>query len=391
MKVLICGVDGYIGFALAQKLLNEGIDVVGVDSFLRRDMVKEVGSISAIPIQGMAQRQAELQKKFSGEFKFYVCDIATDYGMISKIIKEEQPDSIINLAQQPSAPYSMISPEKAIFTQNNNSNAIVNLLWAMKDFTPETSMVTLGTMGEYGLPDVDIPEGYFEVNFRKRKRILPFPRQGGSFYHVSKVQTTDNIMFACQAWGLKVTDIMQGVVYGTKTKTMDDFNDNLRTRFDFDECFGTMINRAVTSTIIGEPITLFGIGQQTRGYIALEDSIQCLTLAAMQPPTESDSFKGHRVVNQWDELYSCEHIAKEVVKIGQKEFKLDAQPLNIENPRIEKEKHYYNPDHQKIYDLGFKPIKTFRETVIDMFADLLPYKKRISDYRHKIMPKIKWK
>jgi UDP-sulfoquinovose synthase len=392
MEILICGVDGYIGFPLAQKFVNMGFNVVGIDSFLRRDMVSEVGSISAIPIKGMAQRQSELSKQFSGSFNFIVCDIARDYEMIAKIIRDAQPDVIVNLAQQPSAPYSMISPKHANFSQNNNNNGILNLLWAMKEYSPDTPMVTLGTMGEYGLPDVDIPEGYFEVTYRRRKRTLPFPRQGGSFYHVSKVQATDNVVFACQSWGLKVTDIMQGVVYGTRTKTMGEHNNQaLQTRFDFDECFGTMINRAVTCAIIGEPITLFGSGKQTRGYIALEDSIQCLTLAAMQSPTDEDSVKGHRVVNQWDELYSCEQIAKEVSKIGSKKFGLDIQPINIENPRVETEKHYYNPDHQKIYDLGFKQTQKFNETVIDMFADLLTQKKRISDYKHKIMPKIKWK
>jgi len=303
MKVLITGIDGYIGFPLSLHLLERGHEVVGIDNFLRRRMVEEVGSQSATPIQPMEKRLKVVKEILGKEIAFHRGDML-DYDFLKSILHKYKPDSIVNFAQIPAAPYSMIDAKHAAFTQQNNTIGILNLMWAMMEETPDCHVTTLGTMGEYGQPNMPIPEGFFEVEYKGMKDRLPFPRQSGSFYHWSKVQSSDNAFYGCLVWDLKATDIMQGVVHGVHTEeTAQD--ERLITRFDFDEVFGTMINRACACLLIGHPMLPYGLGEQTRGYIALRDSIQCLTISTENPPTEKDSVHGYRVLNQFDECYSC--------------------------------------------------------------------------------------
>lgn len=392
MKILVCGVDGYIGFPLTQHLLNRGHDVFGIDCFLRRKMVKEVGSDTIIPIASIQKRIKDLEEAFEGKFRFYPLDIANpnNYSKLKTLFRKEKFESILNLAQQPSAPYSMIDAKHANFTQRNNIQGLMNILWAMHEELPKSHVITLGTMGEYMEPNMPIPEGFFEVEFEGMKDVLHFPRLGNSFYHLSKTHSTHNAYFACRIWDIFSTDIHQGVVYGTRTEEMGD-NLDLRTRFDIDECFGTMINRAVVCAIIGHPIVPYGVGEQTRGYIALRDSIQCLTLAAEKPPTDEDSIRGYRVLNQFDEAYSCNELAVKVQQVASEKFGLEVEVKNIENPRVEKEIHYYNPHHEKLVKMGFRPTKTLDEELVVMFEDLIPNKERILKHNDKIMPKIRWR
>jgi len=387
MRILVCGVDGYIGFPLTIHLLKRGHEVYGVDCFYRRKMVRERGLESIIPIADWNTREKELKR--IGNFHFKQIDIAEDYERLKLVFKDFRPEGIVNLAQQPSAAYSMIDPRHANFTMRNNVQGLLNIFWAMRDYTPESHVVTLGTMGEYGFPNMPIPEGFFEIEFEGMKDIVPFPRQTNSVYHTSKVQATDLAWMACRVWELRATDIHQGVVYGTRTEDMD--NPALRTRFDVGECFGTMINRAVACAVMGHPIVPYGTGMQNRGYIALRDSIRCLTLAVENRPTDDDSIHGYRVINQFDECYTCNELGEKVKKVANEKFGLNATIQHIENPRVEAEVHYYNPHHEKLYKMGWRPTRTLEEELVTMFEDLIPLKERMLKFKDKIIPKIKWR
>ncbi len=340
MKVLILGMDGYIGWSLALHQLAIGNEVCGIDNFSRRKHVEEVGSWSATPILPMEKRLEILKKEYDNKISFYEGDL-TNPQFTNDVVKNFQPDGIVHLAEQASAPYSMIDQEHTIYTQSNNVLGTLNVVYAMRNHSPKAHLVKLGTMGEYGTPDMDIAEGFIEVEFRGKKAKIPFPRFAGSWYHWSKVHDSNNITFACKLWDLKSTDIMQGVVYGTRTNEIKD-ETNL-TRFDFDEVFGTVINRYCAQAVIGHPLTVYGKGGQTRGFLALVDSIQCISLLLDNPPEQGE----YRVVNQFDEQYQVSELAQRVKAIGDKKG-LNVELQNIENTRVEKEEHYYKVDHEHL-------------------------------------------
>jgi nucleoside-diphosphate-sugar epimerase len=277
----------------------------------------------------------------------------------------------------------MIDVRHCNYTQYNNIIGHNNILFAIKDHKPDCHLLKLGTMGEYGTPNIDIPEGFFELEFRGRKDKLPFPRQPGSWYHLTKVHDTWNLMFANKIWGIRATDVMQGVVHGVKT--LDMINDDLLTRYDFDEVFGTAINRFVAQAVIGHELTPYGKGGQTRGYLALRDSLQCFALAVENPPEERE----YRVFNQFEECYSANELAERVSKVS-KEFGLEGKIWNIPNLRIEAEEHYYKPDMKRLPKLGFKPTNSLEEELKITIPKILEYKDRIESKRSCIMPKIKW-
>jgi UDP-sulfoquinovose synthase len=382
MRTLILGIDGYIGWSLAMHLAKRGHIVSGIDNFARRANVQNLGSQSAIPILDMEERLSAFKRIHGKNISFFEGDLL-DYNFLADVVKQTHPDCIVHLAEQPSAPFSMIDRNHAVYTQHNNIEGTLNVLYAMKEFVPESHLVKLGTMGEYGTPDIDIPEGFFEIEFRGRKDILPFPRQPGSLYHLSKVHDSANIMFACRVWKLCSTDIMQGVVYGTRTQEMVD--DSLMTRFDFDESFGTVINRYCAEAVVGLPLTPYGQGKQKRGFIDLVDSIQCLTLAIENPAAKGE----YRVFNQLDEVYSIAELAERVVKSARK-LGIDVKIKNLQNPRIEKEQHYYKVDHERLRKLGFNPIRTLEETLAIMLKDLSKYRYRVLEKSEVILPKTTW-
>jgi UDP-sulfoquinovose synthase len=382
VKTLVLGIDGYIGWSLAMHLAKRGHTVSGVDNFARRTNVESVGSHSAIPLLDMPERVSAFKKIHGENLSFFQGDLL-DYDFLADVIKQTHPDSIVHLAEQPSAPFSMIDRNHAIYSQHNNVEGTLNVLYAMKDLVPDCHLVKLGTMGEYGTPNIDIPEGFFEIEYRGRKDMLPFPRQPHSMYHLSKVHDTANVMFACRVWKLCSTDIMQGVVYGTRTQEMID--ESLMTRFDFDESFGTVINRYCAEAVIGLPLTPYGQGKQKRGFIDLVDSIQCLTLALENPAARGE----YRVFNQLDEVYSIGELAEKVVKVAKK-LGINATIKNVENPRTEKAEHYYKVDHEHLRKLGFKPTRTLEETAEIMLKDLSMFKDRILEKSEAILPKTLW-
>ena len=383
MRIFIAGVDGYLGWPLAMYLSSRGHEVAGADCYYRRDWVAEMGSQSALPIKRMTDRLQAFREHFGANLQFTRGDIK-DYNFVWNLLKAFRPEAIVHLAEMPSAAYSMIDVQHCIFTHTNNLHGTINILHALRDACPDAHLVKLGTMGEYGTPNIDIPEGFFEIDYRGRKDTLPFPKRAGSWYHQTKVHDTNNIMMACRIWGLKSTDIMQGVVFGTRIDEMGD-DERLLTRFDFDQCFGTAINRFCSQAVVGLPITPYGKGHQKRGFLPLRDSMQCLTIAIENQPQNGE----YRVFNQFEEVYDLTDLAFKVQKIAG-ELGLQAEVRNVENPRIELEEHYYNPDHKCLMDLGYEPSHDMEGKLGRMLEDLIKYKHRIMARSHALMPDIYW-
>jgi len=383
VKIFIPGMDGYIGWSLALRQLSLGNEVYGIDNFSRRKNVDEMGSHSAIPILKMEDRIKVLKKQFDDKISFFEGDLV-DPKFSDEVIKKFQPDVIVHLAEQPSAPFSMIDQEHNVYTHKNNVIGTLNLVYSIKRHAPKAHLVKLGTMGEYGFDHgLEIPEGFYEVEFRGKKAKVPFPRLAGSWYHWTKVHDSNNIMFACKLWGLRSTDIMQGIVYGTRTKEIE--NNDYNNRYDFDEAFGTVLNRFCAQAVIGYPLTVHGSGGQTRGFLALSDCIQCISLLIENPPNDGE----YRVVNQFDEQYSVLELAEKVQKIGNKKG-LNIEIKSKENPRMESEKHYYKVDHDTLKKLGFKRTREIDDELNVMLDDLIPNKKRIEQKKDVIVKGIKW-
>ncbi len=383
MRVFIAGIDGYLGWSLAQYLASRGHEIAGADAFFRRQWVEEMGSASATPIVSFKERLEAFDERFGASIPFWEGDLC-EWNLVEEIFREFQPDAVVHLGECPSAPYSMIDRNHTVFVQRNNILNSLNLIFAVKEIRPDAHLVKLGTMGEYGTPNVDIPEGFFEIDYRGRRDRLPFPRQAGSWYHWSKVHGSNNIMFACRLYGLRATDVMQGVVFGTRIDEMGD-DERLLTRLDFDEAFGTVINRYCCQAVVGEPLTPYGKGRQKRGFLPLRDSMQCLTLALENPPEAGE----YRVFNQFEETYDVHELALKVQKVAQK-LALDVAVRHVVNPRRELEEHYYNPDHQHLFDLGYEPTHDVEAEMEIMLRDLLEYRDRIADKKDVLLPKVHW-
>jgi UDP-sulfoquinovose synthase len=383
MRVFIAGIDGYLGWALAQHLTARGHEVGGADIFFRRDWVEEMGSWSAIPISPMKERLIALEERIGRDVAFWEGDLR-DYEFVEEALRDFEPEAVVHLGECPSAPYSMMDREHAVFVQQNNIVSTFNLLFTLKELFPSAHLVKLGTMGEYGTPDVDIPEGFFDVEFRGRRDRLPFPRQAGSWYHWSKVHGSNNLMFACKVYGLSATDVMQGVVFGTSTGELGD-DDRLRTRLDFDQAFGTAINRFCCQAVIEHPLTLYGAGSQKRGFLPLRDSMQCLGIAIENPPAPGE----YRVLNQFAEVYNVSELATVVQSVAS-EYGVHVPIANLENPRAEQQDHHYQPDHDRLFQLGYRPSHGVEDEVRLMIGDLLPYRDRIRAKVSCLIPDIRW-
>ena len=384
MSVLVLGADGYIGFPLCMRLANIGYNVVGVDNFLRRKLVAEVGADSATPIGSMSERLEWFERSFQKKIHFEYGDLR-DYDFVDYIFTKYRPEAVVHLGEQASAPYSMIDVNHAVFTQTNNLVGTLNILYAMNKRVPDCHLVKMGSMGEYGFPNIDIPEGPLEVKYKGRKDTLPFPKRAFTdWYYWSKVHDSNNIMLACQIWGLRATDIMQGIVYGTRTE--ETLDNHLLTRFDVDAVFGTVFNRFCAQAVLGCKLTTYGKGGQKIPVIALRSTVQCLVLMIQNPAEKGE----YRVVHQLDEVCRVSEIAERIKKIANNSG-LGTEIASIENPRAEDEQeHYYNPVHGKLYQLGFQATHSFEEEVRVTLADLFSYKSRLIATKEYLMPKVYW-
>jgi UDP-sulfoquinovose synthase len=383
MRILILGGDGYLGWATAMRFSNRGHEVHVVDNYLRRQAHREAGTDSLTPIAfGLPERVAvwkEITGKDIGVTEGDLCD----WRVTEQVFRDFRPEAVVHYGEMPSAPYSMKDREHAVFTQTNNVVNTLNVLWAIRDLAPDCHLVKLGTMGEYGTPNIDIEEGYLEINHNGRTDQLPFPKLPGSMYHLSKVHDSHNIHFACRVWGVRATDLNQGVVYGIETEeTLLD--DRLLTRFDYDDVFGTALNRFCVQAVIGHPLTVYGTGGQTRGYLNIVDTLQCVELAVAHRAERGEM----RVFNQFTEQFSVRELAEIVQKAGA-EVGLDVEVQSIDNPRVEKEDHYYNAKHTKLLDLGLAPHPLSEALVESMFGVIQRYQDRvIADH---ILPRDRWR
>jgi len=381
MRVLILGGDGYLGWPTAMRFSARGHEVSVVDDFSRRRWHEEAGTGSLTPIADLEQRIAAWKELSGDEIRSFVGPVQ-DGDFLDGVVAETRPEAVIHYGQQASAPYSMASREKAVETQYANVIGNLNLLFAIRDHVPDCHLVKLGTMGEYGQPDIDIEEGYIEIEHKGRKDTLPFPKLPASLYHCSKVHDSTNIHFACRTWGLRATDLNQGVVYGIETEE-GSRDERLITRFDYDEIFGTVLNRFCLQAVIGHPLTVYGAGTQTRGFLNIRDTLACVELAALNP-AEAGEF---RVFNQFTEQFSVIDLAHLVKHAGEHLGYL-VEIQHCENPRVEKEEHYYNAVHTKLLDLGLEPTLLGEELVESMIHTIERHKDRVIE--SSIDPRTRW-
>jgi UDP-sulfoquinovose synthase len=383
MRILILGGDGYLGWPTAMHFSRLGHQVHVVDSYLRRRAHDENGTDSLTPIAAGLPARVAAWKEVSGQDITFTEGDLTEPQVVDAVFREFEPETIVHYGEMPSAPYSMASRAHAVYTQYNNIVGTLNVLFAMRDLVPDAHLIKLGTLGEYGTPNIDIEEGFLEVRHKGRSDVLPFPKQPGSFYHASKVHDSVNIQLACRIWDLRATDLNQGVVYGIHTEDTER-DDRLLTRFDYDEIFGTTLNRFCLQAVIGHPLTVYGAGGQTRGYLNIVDTIQCVDLAAANPAGVGE----YRVFNQFTEQFTVLELAELVQRAG-KEVGLKVAVEHVENPRIEKEAHYYRASNTHLLDLGLRP-HYLSETLIESMFDTIGRHHGRVILGH-IMPRTRWR
>jgi len=382
MKVLVIGGDGYCGWATALYLSNRGYEVGILDSLVRRHWDLQLGVETLTPIAPIQQRLQRWRDLTGKSIDLFVGDI-TNYDFLSKALHQFEPEAIVHFGEQRSAPFSMIDREHAVLTQVNNVVGTLNLLYSMRESFPNCHLVKLGTMGEYGTPNIDIEEGYITIEHNGRKDTLPYPKQPGSMYHLSKVHDSHNIHFACRVWGLRATDLNQGVVYGVLTEEtgMDEL---LINRLDYDGVFGTALNRFCIQAAIAHPLTVYGKGGQTRGFLDIRDTVRCVELAIAHP-AEPGEF---RVFNQFTEQFSVGDLALMVHKAG-KAMGLKVEVNHLDNPRVEREEHYFNAKNTNLLSLGLQP-HYLSEALLDSLLNFaVKYQHRV-DKNH-ILPKVSWR
>ncbi|HEX4214760.1 MAG TPA: NAD-dependent epimerase/dehydratase family protein [Candidatus Dormibacteraeota bacterium] len=382
MRAIVLGADGYLGWPTCLHLSARGHQVVAVDSLVRRQWDVECGTQSLVPIASMERRVARWAEETGRAVRWVRLDLC-NLGAVTELIQECQPDGIVHYAEQRSAPYSMMSAAHAVETQANNVIGTLNLLFALRDVAPECHLVKLGTMGEYGTPNIDIEEGFIEIEHNGRRDRLPYPKQPGSFYHLSKVHDSHNIMFATRAWGMRATDLNQGVVYGPGIPETAG-HPELATRFDYDHIWGTVLNRFCAEAAIGMPLTVYGSGGQTRGFLDIRDTVRCIELALLNPPEKGD----YRVFNQFTEQFSIAGLA-ERVRAARAEHGLETTIEHLPNPRVEQEQHYYRARHQKLIDLGLEP-HDLGETLIEDMIELVE-RHRDQIRPETIHPRVDWR
>ena len=382
MRIIVLGGDGYCGWATALYLSAKGHSVAIVDNFMRRQWDHELGAQTLTPILPLSDRLRTWTRLTGRTVDVFVGDVM-DYDFLLSAVKQFAPETIIHFAEQRSAPYSMIDRKHAVFTQSNNVIGTLNVLFAIREMRPDCHLIKLGTMGEYGTPNIDIEEGYIHIEHNGRRDLLPFPKQPGSFYHLSKVHDSHNMMFACKIWGIRATDLNQGVVYGTMTDEVA-LDEGLINRLDYDEVFGTVLNRFCVQAAIGQPLTVYGKGGQTRGFLDIRDTVRCIELACLNPAARGEC----RVYNQFTEQFSVLDIALKVQGAGN-DLGIKVEIDHIQDPRVEAEQHYYNAKHSKLLDLGLQP-HYLSESLLDSLMNIaLKYRDRVDPTI--MLPQVNWR
>ena len=382
MKILVLGGDGYLGWPTACYFSRRGHDVLSLDNFSKKKIENENGVSTLLSTLTIQEKIINWNKNNNKKINFETCDLL-NHRSIYKKLEEFKPDAIIHYAEQPSAPYSMKDRSSAYFTQMNNVMGNLNLLFGIKKYCPEAHLVKLGTMGEYGTPNIDLEEGWLQINHNGRSDKLLFPKKPGSFYHLSKVHDTNNIEFACRLWNLKCTDLNQGVVYGCDTEELKDYSDDMGVSFHYDDIFGTVINRFISQSVTSKKLTVYGAGNQKRTFLNINDTLKCIELS-VNNPAEAGEF---RVFNQYTETFSINELSK-IIQDACSELGRDIEIVNLENPRLEDAEHYYNPKNSGLISLGLKPIKFEKDLVKSMILKLDKYKDKIDIKR--FLPSLKW-
>jgi len=362
-------------------LSARGHDVGVVDNFAKRRWEMELNVEPLMPIRTLHDRVKAWHEVTGKNIELFVGDLRS-YELVRRAFEAFGPEAIVHYGEQPSAPYSMIDHSRAVFTQMNNLAGTLNVLWAMRELFPASHLVKLGTMGEYGTPNIDIEEGFIEIEYKGRKDVLPYPKQAGSFYHLTKVHDSHNILFVCRAWKLRSTDLNQGVVYGMETDETG-LDERLATSFHYDEVFGTALNRFCVQAVAGIPLTVYGRGGQTRGFLNIRDTLRCVELSILSPPQAGE----YRVFNQFTETFNVLALAQ-MVKAQSEKLGLKVQINHLKNPRVEAEQHYYNPKHTKLIELGLQPRLLSDELLQSMV-------KRVQEHAHRIkkdiiLPQVTW-
>jgi UDP-sulfoquinovose synthase len=379
VRILVLGGDGYLGWPTALHLSRRGHEVGVVDNFARRQYDYEMGVDSLVPIRHLQQRVRVWEEVSGLRLDMYVGDL-TDAAFVKRVVTEFEPEAVVHFAEQRSAPYSMIDQNHAVYTQVNNVAGTLNLLYAIAETNPDIHLVKLGTMGEYGTPNIDIEEGFIEITHRGRTDVLPYPKQPGSFYHLSKVHDSHNIMFACRIWGLRSTDLNQGIVYGQETPETA-LHPDLATRFDYDGVFGTVLNRFCVQAVVGHPLTVYGSGGQIRGMLDIRDTLACVELACLNQPDKGE----FRVFNQFTESFSVGQLAEMVVDAYPGHVEID----HLDDPRVEKQEHYYRAAHTKLLDLGLVPHLLNQATISSLLAVVDRHRDRVDPVA--IRPTVQWR
>jgi UDP-sulfoquinovose synthase len=381
MRILVLGGDGYLGWPTSMAFAAVGHDVLAIDNYLRRTIARDTSS-DALVANPLLPERAEIFAALTNHRVETAVGDCCDFAFLSGLIERFKPDAAIHYAEQPSAPYSMKGYEEAHRTLRNNLDATFNLIWSVLQHAPDCHIVKLGTMGEYGTPNIDIEEGWIEIEHKGRKQRFLYPRQGGSLYHTTKIIDTDLLWFYVRMHGLRVTDLMQGPVYGISTEEAD-VDERLMPNFHYDDIFGTVLNRFVVQAVAGLPLTVYGRGGQTRGYLNIRDTLQCIELAVANPAAAGEL----RILNQFTETFSVNQLAERVQRVGN-DMGLDVQVHHLPNPRKELEEHYYNPAHHGLLALGLKPHFISDEVVGSMVETVQRHAHRI--VRERILPRVRW-
>lgn len=381
MRILVLGGDGYLGWPTAMHFSAAGHDVAVADNYLRRDIARNEDSDPLYVVPNLHERTRSWKDVSGSDIDVFIGDLAS-WEFISGIFRQWKPEVIVHYAEQPSAPYSMLNRESATLTLSNNIGVTSNVIFAVREFCPDAHIIKLGTMGEYGTPDIDIEEGWIDIEHKGRQDRFLYPRQAGSLYHTTKVMDTDLLWYYVRTWGLRVTDLMQGPVYGVYTEESRQ-QESLMTIFSYDELFGTVLNRFVVQAVAGYPLTVYGKGGQTRGYLNLIDTLNCVRLAADAPAKQGEL----RIFNQFTETFSVNDLAERIQRVGNS-LGLDVQVQSLPNPRNEQEEHYYNPAHTGLLELGLEPHFLTDEVLGEMMQMVMKHRDNIQ--KHRIFRGTRW-